>query len=358
MCFTRRRDRHRAALVRDVWVSAILSPRRSAELRAATVPRAETPPLAKREDHHAPIKVVYIAGYGRSGTTLLDIALGEHEAIMGGGEIATLARHVWVNNEYCACGAAVQACPMWRPIVDDWLAGETPALIENYRRSQERTETIAGAGRMAERHRLPDHAARTAKLFRSIVARSGRAIVIDSSKLPGRGFALAAMPGIDLHVVHVVRDARGVAWSLKKGFKRQVNQGLQRELSPKPLAYTALRWSIVNLATEALCRRVGHARSLRVRYEDFVADPSATLARILALVGERPVDKADNAPMIPQHQVAGSRHRMQPAITIARDERWKATMPRRQMNWVTLLTAPLLRRYGYPLRPDRAEDGA
>jgi Sulfotransferase family len=313
--------------------------------------------LARREENSAPVKVLYIAGYGRSGTTLLDIALGEHDAIMGGGEISTLARHVWINDEYCACGAAVQACPMWRDIVDDWRDGEPPTLIEEYRHAQERTEIIIGTGRALERLRSAEHAARTAKLFRDIVARSGRPIVVDSSKLPGRAFALAAMPGIDLHVVHVVRDARGVAWSLKKGFKRQVDQGLQRELRPKPLAYTALRWSIVNLATEALCRRLGPTRSLRVRYEDFVADPPATLARILALVGEKPIAKQPEGPMIPQHQVAGSRHRMQPSITISRDERWKETMPRRQMTVVTLLTAPLLRRYGYPLRvPDSAGD--
>lgn len=357
MHIKRRRDRHRAAAVRGSWVSAVLSPLHAAEPRASQVPTSESHSVAKRQETSAPIKVIYIAGYGRSGTTLLDIALGEHDAVMGGGEISTLARHVWVNDEYCACGAAVQACPLWRDIVGDWREGESSALIDEYHRAQERTETIVGMGRVMERHRSAKHAARTTKLFRSIVARSGRGIVVDSSKLPGRGFALAAMPGIDLHVVHVVRDARGVAWSLKKGFKRQVDQGLQRELRPKPLAYTALRWSIVNLATEVLCRRLGPTRSLRVRYEDFVANPAGTLAHILALVGERPSREAGGGPMIPQHQVAGSRHRMQPAIAIARDERWKATMPRRQIRWVTLLTAPLLRRYGYPLRlVDRVDD--
>ena len=55
--------------------------------------------------------------------------------------------------------------------------------------------------------------------------------------LPGRGFARAAMPGIDLHVVHVVRDARGVAWSLKKGFKRQVDAYSNLVTGLKPHRY-------------------------------------------------------------------------------------------------------------------------
>jgi hypothetical protein len=301
----------------------------------------------------APIRVIYIAGYGRSGTTLLDIALGEHPAVMGGGEISTLARHVWSNDEYCACGARVRSCPMWRGIVEAWSAGEEPTLIDDFRRAQERTETILGIGRLLERWRSGRHASRTARLYEAIAARSGCTVVVDSSKLPGRAFALAAISEIELTVVHVVRDARGVAWSLKKGFKRQADVGLQRELLPKPLLYTALRWMIVNLATERLCRRAGRGRSMRIRYEDFVANPRETVRRILMLVepdmAAQPPAVA-SGPMSPKHQVAGSRHRMQPQIVVAHDERWKETMPHLQQWLVTLLCAPLLWRYGYPLK--------
>lgn len=303
-----------------------------------------------------PIKVIYIAGYGRSGTTLLDIALGEHPAIMGGGEISTLSRHVWANGEYCACGALVYCCPMWSDIVAGWSDCEPATLLDDYRLAQERTETIIGLGRLVERLRSRDHAVRTTKLFRGIAARSGREVVVDSSKLPGRAFALARMPGIQLHVVHVVRDARGVAWSLKKGYKRQVDQGLQRELRPKSLLYTAVRWSIVNIATEFLRRRLCTGRSIRVRYEDFVADPEGTLDRIVSLVDQPKVirEPGDEAITItPQHQVAGSRHRMQSKIIVGKDERWSAQMPAWQQYFVTLVCAPLLRRYGYGLRSPR-----
>ena len=34
-----------------------------------------------------PIRVSIFAGYGRSGTTVLDIALGQHPAVIGAGEI-------------------------------------------------------------------------------------------------------------------------------------------------------------------------------------------------------------------------------------------------------------------------------
>lgn len=331
--------------------SAVLPDRLRASEEAAAEPEDGIAPAPLVDA--APVRVIYIAGYGRSGTTLLDIALGQHPAVMGGGEIATLARHVWPNDEYCACGAPAQSCPMWRGIVEDWSEDEEPTLIEDYRRAQERTETIFGLGRLLERSRSTLHASRSAKLFKSIAARSGSTVVVDSSKLPGRAFALAKTPGITLIVVHVVRDPRGVAWSLKKGYKRQVDVGIQRELLPKPLLYTALRWIVVNLATERLCRQVGSHRSVRIKYEDFVADTRGTVRRILALVdpemAAQSLDMAASS-ISPQHQVAGSRHRMQSKIVVGRDEHWKETMPRFQRWLVTLACAPLLARYGYALR--------
>lgn len=301
----------------------------------------------------SPVKLIYVAGYGRSGTTLLDIALGEHPAIMGAGEVTTLARHVWNNGEYCACGARVRDCPSWKTIVGRWTRGEPDDFLADYRRAQERTEGLIGFGRWLRLRGWRDHARRTVELLQGMIAVSGRPILVDSSKLPGRAFALAAMRGIDLHVVHIVRDGRGVAWSLLKGYRRNVKDGVQRELRPKPLLYTALRWSVVNLAVELLCRRIGPERSIRVRYEDFVQDPRRTVNQILALVGEKPeVPVAGIAAFVPQHQMAGSRHRMQKSLLLQEDDKWKREMPPYKQGIFTWACAPLLRRYGYSLRQE------
>jgi hypothetical protein len=300
---------------------------------------------------HPPVKLIYIAGYGRSGSTLLDIALGQHPSIMGAGEVTTLSRHVWENDEYCACGAPVQDCPIWKPIVEQWRDDEPISLMAEYRTEQEKSESIVG-GRLFHATRHQNHVRRTVKLLQTMSAISGRPVLVDSSKLPGRASALAKMPGIELYVIHLVRDGRGVAWSLSKGYRRQVDQGLQRDLRPKPLIYTAIRWASVNIATGALCRRLGPDRSLCVRYEDFVADPRETIGKIIALVGEQKPDwltDPEHRPLEPHHQVAGSRHRMQRSITVQKDEKWKTEMPRWKQRAFTFLTAPLMRRYGYSL---------
>lgn len=245
----------------------------------------------------------------------------------------------------------MRECPQWQAIVARWTQGEPQGFLDRYRRAQERTETLLAPARLLRLPGWRDHGRQTVKLLRGMALASGRAVLVDSSKLPGRAFALAAMPGIDLHVVHVVRDGRGVAWSLMKGHRRSVEKGVQRDLRPKPLLYTALRWAMVNIAAELLCRRVGAERSIRVRYEDFVDDPRRTIGRIVALVGEAPhLPATDLAPFTPQHQVAGSRHRMQKALTIRGDDKWKREMPGWKQRLFTLFCAPLLRRYGYALR--------
>jgi hypothetical protein len=316
----------------------------------------------------APHKVIYITGYGRSGSTLLDIALGSHPRIFGAGEITALARHVWDNGEYCACGAQVRDCAFWRPIVESWL-GETAdqgQTLLAFADRQRRLEGLVSWRRLAGRRFVPwlaGHLQQVGALFGRIAAQLGakNPIIVDSSKLPGRGFVLAATPDIDLFVVHLVRDARAVAWSLSKPHSRSIEEGVQRELHPKPAAYVALRWTIVNLAAELLRLRVGKKRSMRLRYEDFVADPAAALKDIASMCGagwSEVADTAARSPLDPAHQVAGSRHRTNRALQIRVDEEWRWQMPEGKFRLVTVLSAPLLRRYGYPLTAARKQESA
>ena len=303
----------------------------------------------------APVKLIYVAGYGRSGSTLLDIALGQHPHVLGAGEIMSVIRFAWENNEFCACGSRIRECSFWSKAMAEWTS-QRPALLETYRRDQERTESIFSWARITRRLFAAGSGAtmprRTAELLSLLSSHSGKPVIVDSSKLPGRGLALAPMAGVDMYVVHLVRDPRAVVWSMMKMIKKQIEAGVQKDLTPKPFLKTALRWMIVNLATEVLLARVGRKRSLRLRYEDFVSDPAGSMNRILELVGECGGGLPDGitTPFRPQHQGAGSRHRMQKQLGVSMDERWRTEMPRAKQWAVALCCAPLLVRYGYRRR--------
>ncbi len=314
-----------------------------------------------------PLKVIFIAGYGRSGTTLLDIALGQQSGVFAAGEITALPRHVWREREFCACRNQVDACDFWRPVIDAWHHHQSPDTLDAHGRRAARLEWLFDprrlfasivAGKETRAYREG-----TSVLLHEIAAASGASVIVDSSKLPGRASSLMSIKGIEVFVVHMVRDGRGVAWSMMKPYRRSVEAGIQKELKPKPLWYTAARWFAVNLGTELVRARLPRKRSMRVRYEDFVADPEGTVRSILALVGQEYVSP-DHGPevMRPQHQIAGSRHRMQDEITINKDIGWTSQMPRWMQNVFTVLTAPLLVRYGYlasvpkKQKPERESD--
>lgn len=298
----------------------------------------------------APLKLIYIAGYGRSGSTLLDISLGEHPDIVGAGEIGEFTRRVWAENHYCSCGSRVHSCPNWKKIFDSW-APEVADPIGEYLREQPGRESIISLRRMFG-SKDSRFSSLTRALLEQILRVSQRSVIVDSNKLPGRGFVLAATPGVEVYLVHLVRDPRAVVNSMMKPIKQQVEAGVQKDLKPKPLLHTALRWLVVNLAAEALAARLGPKRTVRVRYEDFVSNPRASLSRVLGLVGRNADGLPDglSAPFRPQHQVSGSRHRMQKTLLIRTDEAWRSSLsPARQLI-VALVCAPLLWRYGYRLR--------
>jgi hypothetical protein len=120
-------------------------------------------------------------------------------------------------------------------------------------------------------------------------------------------------------------------------------------------AKSAVLWDVWNMAGGMLFHG-GPDRYLRLRYEDFVADPPGSVRRILAMVGmqdaELPFVKGNEARTTANHSVAGNPDRLRHGqITLRSDDRWRTAMKPGNRRLVSALTAPLLLRYGYPLRP-------
>jgi hypothetical protein len=92
-----------------------------------------------------------------------------------------------------------------------------------------------------------------------------------------------------------------------------------------------------------------------VRYEDFAADPGATLQQVGRLTGldfsslARSLESGD--PLSPQHNIAGNRVRMDGAIRLRLDERWKTNLSAADRRIFNALAGRALRRFGYSLRP-------
>lgn len=303
----------------------------------------------------APIPVIYISGSGRSGSTVLDTLLGNHAEIEGLGEVTQLLELGWLGGERCACGRRVPDCRFWSAVRARWDSELGAPDLADVLARQRRIERLRNWRQLAAGRRSPAGFERYAEemraLFAAIRSVSGKPILLDSSKRPARALALSRVPGLDLRVIHLVRDGRGVAWSLQQALARDERGGVARARSPRPVLRTAVFWAVVNHFSERMCRRLGPAASIRVRYEDFAADPVTFLApvgRITGVdLGEVARSAAAGEPFAVGHTVAGSRLRMAGSIRLRLDERWRQNLSQRQRMLFRLVAGRYLKRYGY-----------
>ena len=102
-------------------------------------------------------------------------------------------------------------------------------------------------------------------------------------KVPAHVYTVAGMREVDPLLVHLVRDARGVAYSSMKMVLRQGTDDDPYRVR-RPPAKSALRWMWINESFDRLARRVP---STLVRYETFVQHPADEIARIATEAGAR-----------------------------------------------------------------------
>ncbi|MEU1244357.1 sulfotransferase [Micromonospora parva] len=309
------------------------------------------------------VRVLYLAGSGRSGSTLVTTVLGQLPGFFAAGELRYLWRRGILENRQCGCGSPVVDCPLWARVRAD-LSDADPAGIAARLAQRLRLRRLPA---LLRRHRrgqppVPGHPddRHLARLYASIAehALPGRSdgVIVDSSKLPPYGALLGSLPGIDLYVLHVVRDPRATAYSWRR--RRLLDGPADDQLmSRPPVGKAALLWLVWNTATVRLWggRRGAPGRYLRVRYEDFVADPAGTTAQIAGFVGATPDELPFPTPatvrLRPTHSVAGnpSRHRTG-LVEVVADTEWLTGLTTRAYAVVTGLTAVALTRFGYPLR--------
>lgn len=306
--------------------------------------------------------MLYLAGLGRSGSTLLERLLGEMPGACPAGEIV----HVWLrgvrDGERCGCGQPFLACPFWEAVGQEAFGGWAQVDVDRVTRLRaqvDRSRFLPQLASPALRRRLQpalgEYVGYYQGLYAAIAQVSGGPVVIDSSKHASLAFCLRSCPGIDLRVVHMVRDSRAVAYSWSKIVDRpEADAGSQ--MATYTPASAAMRWNLQNSALQLLAQ-LG-TPTLRVRYEDFTAAPAATLSRIAAFAGlpggpDFSFLGTDGpgrwwAELGATHTASGNPMRFTTGrIGIRHDDAWQTGMMAGSRRTVTTLTLPLLTRYGY-----------
>jgi hypothetical protein len=195
------------------------------------------------------------------------------------------------------------------------------------------------------------------RVYRAIREQTQSRVVVDASKLPLYGYALGTVPEIDLYVVHVVRDPRAVVYSWRRKKPNPGMKGAGVLMPQRGPTRNSLEWDLCNAATEAFWGR-SPQRYLRLRYEDLVEEPRASVKRMLDLVGEGgaplPFVSERGVEFGPNHNVRGNPNRFQTGtVELRPDREWAGRIGRKDRAVATALTLPLLGRYGYPINLPR-----
>lgn len=183
-------------------------------------------------------KIIYIAGLGHSGSTMLDMSLGTLPGVVGLGELKTIMddrtrdKHF---SSYCSCGKKAMECEVWSKV---------PGRIR---------DADSQAGKIEAIHALLEE------------QYGGAQVLVDASK-NSYSYLGALRKKHDLRVIFLTRDVR--SWS----YARHLSTG-------KPVLYFVLRWTFENIKLRNRFRKMG-IFPMWVGYEELSLYPELLLQKI------------------------------------------------------------------------------
>jgi hypothetical protein len=287
-----------------------------------------------------------------------------HDRFLSMGELYFIWERSFGENQLCGCGAPFLECEFWERVsqasfgVGSAEFDPTSAIglkdsIGWKRYVMRRGARALGGGYGST---LEAYGDLLLHLYGGIRSVAGCRVIVDSSKDPVHGFVLAQTPGFEVHVVHLVRDPRAVAFSWRRSRRRPEIHWTDEEMPKEHIYTSSIRWSGENALVEWLGRSV--SSYCRIRYEDFVVDPDTALDQIfspydwMAAGRQRLSDLA--VELEPTHTVSGNPMRFERGkVELKADSEWQGAMTAADRRVVTATAWPLMVHYRYPLRLSR-----
>jgi hypothetical protein len=320
-------------------------------------------------------RVAYIQAASHSGSTLLAMLLNSHPQICTVGELKITALGD-IGRYRCSCGALILECPFWCGVTQDlrqagfdfdighpgthFGAIRSPLaqrLLRPLHRGPvfEWLRDTALACTPGWNSHLAATQARNAALIGSVLVRSGKDVIVDSSKIGMRLKYLLRNPALDVRVVRVKRDGRAVALTYmdpehfadaSNPALRGGGSGASRDAERLGAAEAAHEWLRSNEEAEAVLAGVDPRRRLEVSYEGLCADTEGTLRGIFTFLGvdatcERPPFRAA------VHHVVGNGMRLDSTSEVQLDERWRDALSDSELGIFDAVAGQMNRRLGY-----------
>lgn len=302
----------------------------------------------------APLRVVYLAGSGHTGSTLLALFVDAHPQIVSVGETAMKRKAQWQEKATlaCTCGTTVEDCPFWQEVFQDVTAAGFELNMRNWANdfryqnpiahkllSRRSAKPLLWAVQRSAGAIIPGHRARVVRVrkanvafMRSVMRLANADVFFDTSKRAFRLQQLLETPELDVRVVTLVRDVRGyVASAVKRGAS---------------LRDAALTWRRDQESVAAVTRQLPRDRVMLLRYEDLCRDPETWLRHMYDFCGVEPMDP----PAVVrsrEHHVIGNSMRLSDSIQIRLNDSWRDALTVDDQVRALAIAGPLHQSLGY-----------
>lgn len=304
-----------------------------------------------------PVRYVCMPGSPYTGSTLLGLLLNEHPECASIGAATGLTAKVDLATYACSCGARFTDCAFWKRVAIRTAELGHPVTVfaehpwnTHVRLSRRRSvngllvqslgsPSLTAArdltvGRLRPvRERVAEARASTWSLARAVLDVTGARVFVDTARDHQRPKHLMGDPGLDLRLIHLVRDPRGNAASIVKHTGVSVGRA-------------ARQWRHYNLEAERVARLFPPESRMLLRYEDLCAEPQASLDRIARFVGVEPAP-IRLPPISTDRHVIGNSMRLRNVEAIREDTAWRGTLAPDDIGTIASVTRSTGRRLGY-----------
>lgn len=237
--------------------------------------------VAERAAEGEPAKrprIVYVMGAGRSGSTILGVALGNSAGVFFAGELDK-----WVLRSGEPSRSDSERVDFWHGVRE--RVREPDALFKRgVHRHLERSSALLRPGRASARRELrPTYRRLMSELYDAIAASAGSDYVVDTSHYPLRAHELQRLSSIEMYLILLVRDPGAVVDSFARGDVVERQLGALSTRAYLMLTYLISSWVFVKHPRE---------RRLLLVYEDLLRNPEGVLRDVLDRLGSS-ADVAD-----------------------------------------------------------------
>jgi hypothetical protein len=268
--------------------------------------------------------LIYIAADSRSGSTLLDLLIGNHSQIISVGELRQLHAH-FNGNLTCTCDTLFSQCPFWND-VEQSLKVSSKSLKTMQTLIPKSVSVIQDINYFLPNFILRPLSKKLSSLTQNIkIAQnnldvidaicktSGVQYIVDSSKVFKFGRLYNLLRPSSTKTIFLARDGRGVCYSRQK-------DGMSFRSSSKVWAAGQIKFLLLKLC-------IPRNNKLTVFYEQLCENPGQEMQRICQFIGVPFEPNCIELIKTDRHNVCGNPMRFETAETkIKLDEKWKTAL--------------------------------